>query len=387
MANSQETQSPEFKEFVIEKGDFKPQFVWQRIRPQSRYGIERQVPSITLTGEMDGEPAHLVLQGKPFSRFLQFMGVGKRAFMKQMYRYNDKTSFFGKTYQTKTYIGSENAQKLLEAKYPEASVEKFKILLVDNKVARITSEDYIGIPHSFVQEVIENRLNAEGIEYHKQSRFGGSNGVYVFKNTMKVDKANAKVGDEIAHSVSYMNRNSGDKSLKLFGGAVVLVCSNGMTSGKAQSTMRIVHKLELGELRKRIEQELGKILEKIPLVSKDFMKLRKYKVTKEEAKILVEALPISKYLREAIWERLFTPSKKTMNGEMDWDGTMWGLYMAATYIASNNTEIQKSRRSTKSVDEEIVERLSSVQLFQQVWEEREKILEKSNAPKVEIAQK
>ena len=378
MANRPQTSV--FTEFVVEKKDFKPVFAWNRVKSQNVYGADRQIPSITLRGKIDGKDSEIVLQGKPFSRFLQFMEIGKRRFMNMMYKKNAYTSRSGKQYIKKQYIGFETAQQSIDTQYPKVSVQKFKFLSVDGNIARITSDEYIGIPHTFVQEVIEKRLTTEGVEFTKESRFGGVNGIYTFTNT-GAGGLN-KVGD-IAHQVSYMNRNSGDRSLKLFGGAVVLVCSNGMTSGKATSEMRIVHKLELKDLRKRIEQQLGTILEKVKILPKQFLKLRKYEVTKEEAKKLVDSLPIPKYLQEAIWSRLFTPSKLTRNGEMDWDGTMWGLYMASTFIASHYKDIQKTRNTTKAVDETVVERLSSLELFTEIWDKREKILEATKAPKME----
>jgi len=379
---SQQT-TVQYKEFVIEKKDFKPVFVWNKIKSSSLYGNDRQVPSIILNGKVDGEDAVITLQEKPFSRFLQFMNIGKRRFMNMMYEKSVVSTYNGQRIK-KSYIGSEIAQQALESAYPKVSVQKFKILLANNKVARITSEDYIGIPHSFVQEVIENRMDAEGVQYTKATKFGGVNGVYTFTNIEGASLNGLKKVGDLAHSISYMNRNSGDKSLKLFGGAVVLVCTNGMTSGKATSEMRIVHKLEMSELRKKIEQQLGGILEKLRILPKEFLKLREYKVTKEEAEVLVNALPLAKYLKDAIWARLFTPSKQTRNGEMDWDGTMWGIYMASTFIASNQVEVQKSRHSMKEVNEEIVERLSNVDTFRDVWANREKILEEAKAPKVEV---
>ena len=372
MANDKQQLDTQYREIVVEKSTLKPVFVWNRV--VSGY-YERQVPAIALTGMAEDQEVEFVLQGKPFSRFLQFMEIGKRKFLGMMYQKSTITTRNGQRVK-KSYIGTTEAQKFLDTTYPEAVVQKFKILLVDNKVARITSEDYIGIPHSFVQEVIENRLKEEGIEFDKDIRFGGVNGVYTMKNAVKK-------GAEIAKSISYMNRNSGDKSFKLFGGAVVLVCSNGMTTNKATSEMRIVHKLEMSALKVRIEKELGAILEKIELLPKEFLKLRKVLVTKEEAKERIESLPLPKYLQDAIWARLFTPSKQTRNGEMDWDGSMWGLYMASTYIATHVSSVQRSKNTTKEVDEGIVERLQSLELFTTKWEKREKELEKTDAVKIE----
>ena len=379
----QQEEVPKYSEFLIAKADFKPIFSWQKVKAD-KYSVEKEVPSITLVGKKDGKKSDIVLTGKPFGRFLRaYMKIGKRVFMAKMYKVTDvKTG--NKIHRTKTYIGKTKAQTDLTKLYNKSEIQNFKILDLNGQTARITTEDYIGIPHTFVQEIIENRLKAEGITYEKSTKFDGVNGVYQFTNTDASLKTDPKVGDEIAHSISYLNRNSGSQSLKLFGGAVVLVCSNGMVSDRAQSKMRLVHKLELGEIRKKIESKLGEIIEKVNLLPQEFMRLREYKVTREEAEVLVNSLPVAEYLKKAIWTRLFEPSKKTRNGKMDWDGTMWGIYMASTFIASNVEVVKKSNRSQKAVDDRMVEKLSKLEMFSDIWDKREEVLAKSKATKLEV---
>jgi len=107
-------------------------------------------------------------------------------------------------------------------------------------------------------------------------------------------------------------------------------------------------------------------------------------ITKDEAKKKIFSLPIAKYLQEAIWTRLFQASKLTRNGQMDWDETVYGLYMASTFVASHNENIKKSKNIDVAINEDHVQKLQSLELFTTDWDAREKELEKTNAPKIEV---
>ncbi len=376
--------STKFEEPIIEKKDYKPEFHIKQITVPSSFGGSNSTYTveqpIMVLKSIDGKLINYELSGKPFGRFLGFHEIGRRRFLGMSYRKEEVTSKYGAKRIKKIFIGTDKANDWILSKYEKIPTEKFKLLIADGKVERITSEKYIGVPHDFIQEIIEKRLKAEGLVYEKQiedARFIGSIGRYVIKNVKKG-------AGEIAKTISYWNQNSGDKSLKFYGGAVVLVCSNGMVREESKSKIRLLHKIALPVLKKKIENALGLIIQQLEPLQKEFTALQKIKVTREEAKIKIESLPVPKYVQKAIWTRLFTASKFTKNGEMDFDGTMWGLYMASTYIASHYEKIEKGRRERAVTDEQYM-KLSSLELFTTKWDKKEKETDKTNAQKVEVS--
>jgi len=195
-------------------------------------------------------------------------------------------------------------------------------------------------------------LNAEEITFEKEVKFGGVNGIYKLTNTITE-------GTEIAKTISYMNKNDGDRSFKFFGGAVVLVCSNGMTTNNATSEIKLRHLKTEKEVVRAINKHIGNILEKLEVLPKKVFALRDIKITRKQAKKHVDALPIPAYMRKAIWKRLFAKSAKSLNGQRDWDETMYGVYMASTYVGGNMEKIRKSKNRVVEIEPQHVEQLQS----------------------------
>ena len=365
MQHEQHQQKAKYGEAIINRKEYTPD-----LRIHSNSGVS--YPTIKLHCQLRDEV--IVLKGKVFSKFLWMMGFGYRKFIGSMYAKEVTTGKRGGQKIKKRYIGHRKIETELQKRYVESRTQQFQLLYVDGEVERITSEKYKSISHNFIQGVIENRLDAEGIEYEKTSKFNGMSGMYQFKNT--------DGNSEIANAISYLNVNSGDKPLHLFGGAVVLVCSNGMMSGKATSKVKVVHRFSEADYKRRIENKLSEILKDLTILPKQFMSLREHKVTKEEAEVLIHALPYAKYVKLEILARLHRKSSESRNGKSDWDGTMWGVYMAATYVGSHATELAKGNK-TVEMQPHISAELKMVEPIQSVWEMREKLLESSKAKKIE----
>jgi len=368
-----------YQEIVIDVKDFKPAFNYEQVtRTFSGRAYHYSVPTITLKAD-NGQTYKL--QGKPFARFFGFS------------KYNVKDQRFGKRKFLEEYRknGKESVQILLENIWKKIETEKFKLLLVGGNVGRITSDSYIGIPHSFIQQTIENRLRQEGFGFSKEINPRGTIGKYYLDIEGGMSKSDAianarqtgKVGQMISGMIKYFNINSGDKALGLFGGGVVLACTNGMISEHSSANVKMPHKLDLNVVKRRIEEALGLVIQQLEPAKKEFINLRSIQVTREQAKKKIESLPIPKYLKEAIWARLFQKSEQTTNGQMDFDGTMWGLFMSSTWIASHMDKVRKGNQE-RELDELKIKQLSSLELFTTDWDAREKELEKTNAPKMEV---
>lgn len=383
--------SPKFTEYLITKKEFTPHF---RMDNSGNY----LVPTMVLVPKDKKLNSEVKLTGKPFGRFLGFNNIGRRRFLANCYTTEKVTSRSGREYVKKNFIGTDKANDWIVKSYEEIPTEKFKLLDVDGRVARITSDAYIGIPHTFVQDVIEKRLKAEGFEFVKKINTSGQIGEYdivtegsiskqvAIERAKEASRNGGSVQQELGSMVRYFNSNSGDKSLKLFGGVKVLVCANGMISTKDKGGIRLLHKLDMPIVRRRIEETLSKILENLKPLQKKMLSLRDITVTKEQAKEFVESLPIPKYMQKAVWDRLFTKSQHTRNGDMDWDGSLWGIYMASTYIASHYDKVTKGRKD-KEIDDEQRQKLATFETFTTAWDAREKELENTNAKKVEVKKK
>lgn len=378
-------QSVKYEEPVIDKKDYVPEISFAENRPAIILKAKSNKPKIQ----------EVILRGKPFGRFLAFMDMGQRKLVNMCYRSQPTNSGRLK----RVFIGTNDAQKWLTTAYQKLEKTKhFKLLLADGKAVRITSEKYIGVPHSFVQEVIEKRLDAEGFQFEKTVNLTGTIGEYdiVTKDTITKQEAIKKLqqttrshqvvntfeGIQMGSMIRYVNYNTGDRSLNLFGGSKVLVCANGLISIKNDNKMRMLHKLKLNDVRIKIERSITEIIKSIEPIRKELLKLRKISITEEEAKKFVSILPFPKYMQEAIWTRLFEESTETQNGKMDWDETLWGIYMSATYIASHSDTLKKGRKE-KEINDEYRVKLSAVETFSETWDKREQEYEKLEAKKIE----
>jgi hypothetical protein len=321
---------------VIKKKDYLPIF---RMVNKLHYGKSKAFPQIILSPK-NPEHQKYVLEDRPFSKFLTFLKIKKSRLMA-----NVKAS-------QRAGDGISRWNKYIQNKYPKCTTKKFQLLHTNGKVERFTSNKYVAVPYDFIQKTIEDRLNAEGISFEKEIKFGGVNGIYKLTNTTSPVEG-------IAKTISYMNKNDGDRSFKFFGGAVVLVCSNGMVSNNATSEIKLRHLKTEKEVARAINKHIGTILEKLDVLPQKVFALRDIKITRKQAKKHIEALPIPQYMQKAIWKRLFTKSAKSLNGQRDWDETMYGIYMASTYVASNMKKIRKSKNRVAEIEPQHVEQLQN----------------------------
>lgn len=324
---------------VIKKKDYIPSLEMVKV---NHYGKIIDVPQIVLSPKNTG--TRYVLQGRPFSKFLTFIKIRKSKLVPQIRATLRKGE------------GIELHNKYIQNKYPKSPTKKFQILHTNGIVTRFTSNKYMSVDQEFIQQTIENRLTAEGIKFEKEVKFDGVNGIYKLLNAVTE-------GSEIAKTVSYINKNNGDKSLRFYGGAVVIICSNGMISNNSTSEIKLRHMKTNTEIAREINRHIGAILENLDVLPEKVFKLREIEVTKSQARKRINALPIPQYMQKAIWKRLFTKSDKTLNGKMDWDGTLYGIYMASTYIGSNTETIKKSKNRKEEINESHVEILQNFELI------------------------
>ena len=310
----------------IETKDYKPQIAHTYVEYRTNDGYEKRQVS---TVELRGKSETIVLEGKPLSRFLSIIEFGKRAFTKQLSASRDET------------------QKLLEKKYKASSMIKFQLQEENKQVIRITSERYVGVDNSLVEDIITKRLEQEGIEYiiKENKKFGN--------NYKQIELQNMKFAHDtgMTSTITYFNLNTGLNAIHIVGGALVQVCSNGLIAGKVlKDTQRLVHKQDMKEYERKINNRIGQILEVLETITQEVVALRKIKVNVDQAKSIISFLKIPQYIQASIQSRLFTESLKTYNGKMDFDGTLYGVYMAMTYVGTHMQDIQMSKNRITSVN-------------------------------------
>lgn len=336
----------EAKGILIEKDKVTPVFTWKRLSA-SAYGHERDVPCI----ELRTEGKTYELYDRAYARFLGLLKTGRRAMDRQLYKYDGKK---------KIYLGTGAYQQDLTNLYRLSSLKYLQLLTDGNKVIRITTQQFIGVDTDMVESICEKRLEAEGIKFEKFVRYNGNYVTYKFTN------ASYNHPKGIDSTMGFYNHNSGENAMQFFGGGMVQVCSNGMMAPKRN--VRLVHKIDHKELRVRVERILTDILDEIKILPRYYESLRNKRLTIDEARKVVYGLQYPKYLKDAVWARLFQDSTSTANGYMDWDGTMWGIYMAATYIASHKSSIAKSTNLEREVDMGLVSKLSNIHTFTKLCE-------------------
>lgn len=149
-------------------------------------------------------------------------------------------------------------QKFLEA------LQKIKTdLLISyddykHNIIRITSDEFVAIPHKKIIELIEQTLPAYT---NKQINFNhGMYAEWVIKN---LPKEYAEVGDIVNFKIWTYNYNIGDKSLRIGGGFNVLACKNGALGWKGAEKIRIIHRGDYDELLGKIQEATDKIINRL----------------------------------------------------------------------------------------------------------------------------
>ena len=352
------------KEEVIETEAITPKFVFAWVDTQ--YGRE-YLPAVEMMVNREDEGGKITLTGKPLLAFYRLIGLKKTDIMACAYQYMDHTTRYGNVVKKRLHTTAPKADELVQEAWHGAdnSVKAWKFLFVDGQVERLTSHYYEGIPHGLIQKTIRDRLAAEGIDYDEKIRRNGTEGVYTFATG-----ATREVGNTISNAVVYSNQNDGLHSMNIYGGGEVLVCSNGMISMRTKTDMRMPHMHDEKEVVRRIEIELGRILEGIDILPRQFLALKKYTVSEEKAKIMIGELPVPMYIQLEIAKKLF--GYETYAHNKDWDGTMWGLYMASTWVATHMEKI-KDRNMVREIRPEATLSLKAIETFSEMWDRREKI--------------
>lgn len=353
----------QYTERIIQRDDYRPEFHYSQTTRNLPNGktVSRNRPEMWLV-HVDNKET-IKLSGNPMRKLVSnYMKYGHRNLTSNAKVVSDRSVLNNK----------------VQEYYDNMTANAFKLQEYAGQVTRFTTQKYEGIPHTRIAEVLERRLDAEGIKYDRTFTNQGEYGKYVLDNAYK------ELGDGVHGAIHFFNRNTGENAMNFAGGGNIAICSNGLVMGDTLAKVRTVHKLEFAEVEKRVENTVGNILSQLDVMPKQLLALKDIQVTTAETNQLLLGMKIEKYLQNAIQNRLHTPSLKTQDGKKDWDGTLFGIYMAMTYIGSNIRMVQKTRNLTVELQTRHVEKLLNVNTLRDAWDQREKELEAQNAPKVTV---
>ena len=127
-----------------------------------------------------------------------------------------------------------------------------------NTVYRVTSEEFTPVPHRVLFDAISDTLKEMGIDYKdfRVERWGVSTVARWELPNLSTDKLGIYLGCR--------NANTGNRSIKLFGYYVILVCKNGLVSNRITSSIRVIHKNPLDEILKKVCEGVRDIISKLP---------------------------------------------------------------------------------------------------------------------------
>lgn len=351
-----------YSERLIQTRDFVPEFHYSQRTRTDNIGRQRHtnVPELWLVSPSET----IKLRGTPMRKLVSnYMGYGYRRLCAEANTYENSR---------------DTLNDVLADHYEDMTAQTLCLQERNGQVTRLTTDAFEGIDSKQVSDVITRRLGAEGIEFDSRSRYGGYYNEFLMKNAEF-----GELGGDVTASVGFMNTNTGENSLSLFGGGNVSVCTNGLILGDLTSRIRLVHKVGFSFVEKKIEHGLGEILQQIELVPKQLLALKEITVTKPEAETVINHMDMEKYLKNAVLERLTTPSHQTANGRMDMDNTLYGVYMAMTYVGTHSTSVAKSKNISVDVNVNHVSKLQDINTLRDAWDLREKELENTDAIKVE----
>jgi hypothetical protein len=194
-----------------------------------------------------------------------------------------------------------------------------------NVVLRVASPRFKPIPHRQVINTIETVLAQEGIPYHKEISNDGRYGVF---------NLDLGYGDIAKYRIAYFNYNDAGHSLRLYGGFVVLVCQNGLLSHRHRGLIRIVHTSDVFSALVKVSEYVREQLKHLSEVGDIIQQLKAKKLDFDKGIDIINNCHYPAYIRQKIKDRF----------KIDHDGTLYGLAMAFSYIATHDTELSLEQK-------------------------------------------
>jgi len=190
-------------------------------------------------------------------------------------------------------------------------------------VLRISSTEYIPIPHSVVISAIEEALGNAKICFTKTIQ--KERGMFITYDT-------ELAGKEYKYRIWAYNYNDGSHGLRLGTGAFILVCSNGLIRYVGDERMRIIHKTEIEQVKAKIVDFIDTALHKHLDLDSMIEKAKQMRINRDRVVELIEKQrfnqTITQYLKDQI--------SKAEN--------LWDISQAFTFVGTHASDISLKQR-------------------------------------------
>lgn len=247
------------------------------------------------------------LRGKSIQQFFKYLPLS----------YSD-------TIHIKDY--KERNQKIMEAINNTDKNLSFSVVMDKNDVIRVTSTDYIPIPHNIVLSAIEEGLGNSNILFDREISY--DKGMYAVWTTNLTT-------NNFKFRIWAYNYNDGQHGLQIGTGALILVCSNGLMRYKGYEKLRIVHRKEIEKVKQKIMEFVDRSISEYMDLDDLIERSKGIEINKEKAKELLRRLNIPKWVRDMLlYNKIWRNAKVTL----------WQLSQLITEIATHEENLTQRYR-------------------------------------------
>jgi len=235
------------------------------------------------------------------------------------------------------YLGSSylrllrgpRGNKSLSELVKEAPSMKFWIHKEKREVLRVTSLDFVEIPHQWLLDLISEELKRRGEPFTVLTRETKGFNSLLFFDIQLSRTFEIAPNDTLGYRIVGWNKNDAHKALEIRAGLLRFVCANGMISGAQHNYTWIKHVYPLERVREMIRASLDSIFNEIEsgMHVRILNEAREVEVYKSPFDIIEAIDPPSLKLRELLLLRIREEFKK--------ERTLFGLSMAISWVGSN----------------------------------------------------
>ena len=257
--------------------------------------------------DKNGQP--LFVSGKRIAQLCRFMGLSKRELERQIV---------------------EERNKVLNERKHGVQLN-VSIDTEHNSVIRVAGLNFVFIPHSVVINSIIEVLRTEGIPYTKNISGDGRYGRFTL---------DMGYGDLIKYDIWFFNKNDAQHALRIGSGFTVLACQNGLISHKDKEIVRLIHRKDEPEpfIAHAVRSQLSTLSGLAVIIEN----LKSKPLLDDIGFKLIEQSNYPLYMKSLIKDAFQTNK----------DGTMWGLSMSYSNVATHQNlyledKIKLSEDATK----------------------------------------
>ena len=169
------------------------------------------------------------------------------------------------------------------------------------KAIRITSDQFIGLPHTFVLRVVDDVLKSIGIQFKRSVSYW--KGMYAQYIITSPHLQNLDLG--VAYRIVVYNRNDGNHGLRFYGGLFVLACENGLIRKQTLYKLVVRHVYEPQEVTQKIRDALEHIISDASNRFQEAIEKIKESMEKplrpEVVRKFIDRLSIPEYIKRYLW--------------------------------------------------------------------------------------